>query len=32
MADKNYALATHHYSYTMLARRLETLLAEAFGE
>ncbi|TAH53797.1 MAG: glycosyltransferase [Chloroflexota bacterium] len=32
MADKNYALATHHYSYTMLMRRLETLLAEAFGE
>jgi len=32
MAETNYALATKHYSYTMLARRLETLLAEAFGE
>ncbi len=30
--EQNYALATRHYSYTMLARRLETLLAEAFGE
>lgn len=32
MVERNYALATKHYSYTMLARRLETLLAEAFGE
>ncbi len=32
MAETNYALATKRYSYTMLARRLETLLAEAFGE
>jgi len=31
MAEKNYQLAKRHYSYSMLERRLETLLAECFG-
>ncbi len=32
MAAFNYALAKRYYSYSMLQRRLETLLAEFFGE
>jgi len=32
MGDHNYRLARQHYSYTMLERRLQTLLAECFGE
>ncbi|MEI7987770.1 MAG: glycosyltransferase family 4 protein [Chloroflexota bacterium] len=32
MADHNYRLAQKHYSYTMLERRLQTLLADCFGE
>ncbi len=32
MAEINYKLATRHYSYTMLERRLQTLLADCFGE
>ncbi|MHC1782074.1 MAG: glycosyltransferase [Anaerolineaceae bacterium] len=32
MAAFNYSLAKRHYSYSMLQRRLETLLAEFFGE
>ena len=31
-AEHNYRLARRHYSYTMLKRRLQTLLAECFGE
>lgn len=32
MAEYNYQLAKRHYSFTMLERRLQTLLAECFGE
>lgn len=32
MEETNYKLATRYYSYTMLQRRLQTLLAECFGE
>lgn len=32
MAEHNYALARAHYSYRMLQRHLQTLLAEFFGE
>jgi mannosylglucosylglycerate synthase len=32
MAETNYRLATRHFSYGMLDRRLHTLLAECFGE
>ena len=32
MADHNYRLARQHYSYSMLERRLRTLLADLFGE
>jgi glycosyltransferase involved in cell wall biosynthesis len=32
MTDYNYQLARHHYSFSMLERRLQTLLMEFFGE
>ncbi len=32
MAEHNYQVALRHYSFTMLERRLATLLAECFGE
>ena len=32
MAETNYRLARNYYSYAMLERRLQTLLAECFGE
>jgi glycosyltransferase involved in cell wall biosynthesis len=32
MAEQNYELARHYYSYAVLERRLETLLADCFGE
>ncbi len=32
MVETNYALARRHYSYAMLERRLQTLIAEKFGE
>jgi glycosyltransferase involved in cell wall biosynthesis len=32
MTEHNYELARRHYSYTVLERRLQTLLAECFGE
>jgi glycosyltransferase involved in cell wall biosynthesis len=32
MAEHNYQVALRHYSFTVLERRLETLLAECFGE
>jgi glycosyltransferase involved in cell wall biosynthesis len=32
MAETNYQLARRHFSYTMLERRLLTLLADIFGE
>lgn len=32
MAEHNYQVALRHYSFTMLERRLQTLLAECFGE
>lgn len=32
LADHNYRLARRYYSYSMLERRLETLLADCFGE
>ena len=32
MAEHNYLLAQRHYSFTMLERRLNTLLMECFGE
>jgi hypothetical protein len=32
MAEHNYQMARRHYSYQMLERRLQTLLAECFGE
>jgi mannosylglucosylglycerate synthase len=31
-ADENYRLAQQYFSYTVLQRRLQTLLAECFGE
>lgn len=32
MTEHNYQLGRRHYSYTILERRLQTLLAECFGE
>jgi glycosyltransferase involved in cell wall biosynthesis len=32
MVEHNYQMARRHYSYQMLERRLQTLLAECFGE
>ena len=32
MAEHNYELARHHYSYAMLERRLQMLIADCFGE
>jgi hypothetical protein len=32
MAERNYSLARLHYSFKMLERRLQTLLADCFGE
>jgi glycosyltransferase involved in cell wall biosynthesis len=32
MAEHNYDCASRHYSYRMLERRLQTLLADCFGE
>jgi glycosyltransferase involved in cell wall biosynthesis len=32
MAEHNYRLGKRHYSFSMLERRLETVLAERFGE
>ncbi len=32
MAEHNYQLARRHYSFSVLERRLQTLLAECFGE
>lgn len=32
MVETNYRLATKHYSYAVLRRQLETLLAQLFGE
>jgi glycosyltransferase involved in cell wall biosynthesis len=32
MAEANYHLARRHYSYSMLERRLQTLIADCFGE
>ena len=32
MTQHNYRLARRHYSYTMLERRLQTLIADCFGE
>jgi mannosylglucosylglycerate synthase len=32
MAEHNYRLARQHYSYSMLERRLRTLIADLFGE
>jgi len=32
MVETNYALAKRHYSYAVLERRLQTLIAEKFGE
>jgi mannosylglucosylglycerate synthase len=32
MTELNYQLGRRHYSYTILERRLQTLLAECFGE
>jgi hypothetical protein len=32
MAETNYQLAAHHYSYSVLERHLETLLSQHFGE
>lgn len=32
MAERNYVLARRHFSYTMLERHLQMLLAECFGE
>jgi glycosyltransferase involved in cell wall biosynthesis len=32
MAEQNYRLAKQHYSYAMLERRLQTLIADCFGE
>jgi glycosyltransferase involved in cell wall biosynthesis len=32
MAEHNYAVATRHYSYAMLERRLQMLVTDCFGE
>jgi mannosylglucosylglycerate synthase len=32
MTEQNFQLGRRHYSYTILERRLQTLLAECFGE
>ncbi len=32
MVELNYRLARRHFSYSVLRRRLHTLLAELFGE
>ena len=32
MAEQNYSLARRYYSYAVLQRRLQTLLADCFGE
>jgi glycosyltransferase involved in cell wall biosynthesis len=32
MTERNYRLACRHYSYAMLERRLQTLIADCFGE
>lgn len=32
MVEHNYAVARKHYSYAVLERRLETMLADCFGE
>ncbi len=32
MTEQNYELGRRHYSYSILERRLQTLLAECFGE
>lgn len=32
MAEVNYELGRRHFSYSMLERRLQTLLADLFGE
>jgi hypothetical protein len=32
MADQNYRLAKQYYSYAVLERRLQTLIADCFGE
>jgi hypothetical protein len=32
MTDHNYCLAKRYYAYSVLERRLQTLLAECFGE
>jgi len=32
MAEHNYRLARRHYSFSMLERRLQTILADCFGE
>ncbi len=32
MTDRNYELGRRHYSFSILERRLQTLLAECFGE
>jgi mannosylglucosylglycerate synthase len=32
IADHNYELARQHFSYTMLERRLHTIISEIFGE
>ncbi|MBI3761324.1 MAG: glycosyltransferase family 4 protein [Chloroflexi bacterium] len=32
MAEHNFQLAKRHYSYAMLERRLQTLIADCFGE
>jgi mannosylglucosylglycerate synthase len=32
MAERNYGLARQYYSYAVLERRLQTLLADCFGE
>jgi hypothetical protein len=31
-AEQNYQLAQQYFSYTVLERRLQTLLADCFGE
>jgi glycosyltransferase involved in cell wall biosynthesis len=32
MADANYAVAQRHFSFAVLERRLQTLIADLFGE
>ncbi|MBI4770759.1 MAG: glycosyltransferase, partial [Chloroflexi bacterium] len=32
MVEENYRLAERHYSYAVLERRLQTLIADCFGE